>query len=59
MVPATPQRHMLPAADLRHEAWKRPAADRPVPLARDVATLKAARRTLLMQAPRPRLAGLN
>jgi hypothetical protein len=54
-----PQRHVLPAAELRHEAWKRPAAGRPAQLSRDVATLKAARRTLLLQDAKPRLAGLN
>jgi hypothetical protein len=56
---AMPQRHVLPAADLRHEAWKRPAVARPAPLSRDVATLKAARRSLLLQDARPALAGLN
>jgi hypothetical protein len=54
---SAPQRHVLPAADLRHEAWKRPAAARPAPLSRDVATLKAARRMLMLQDARPRLAG--
>jgi hypothetical protein len=52
-----PQRHVLPAEDLRHETWKRPAVARPAPLSRDVATLKAARRTLMLQDARPRLAG--
>ena len=56
---STPQRHVLPAADLRHEAWKRPAVVRPAPLSRDVATLQAARRTLLMLDAKPVLAGLN
>lgn len=56
---APPQRHVLPAADLRHGAWKRPAVERPAPLSRDVATLKAARRTLLMLDAKPVLAGLN
>jgi hypothetical protein len=56
---ATPQRHVLPAVDLRHDAWRRPAAARPATLALDVATLKAARRTLLMLDARPTLAGLN
>jgi hypothetical protein len=56
---AARQRYVLPAADLRHEAWKRPAVERPAQLARDVATLKAARRTLLMLDAKPVLAGLN
>jgi len=53
------QRHVLPAAELRHQAWKRPDLARPAALARDVATLKAAHRTLLMQDARPRLDGLT
>ena len=57
--PAARHRYVLPAADLRHEAWKRPAVERPAQLARDVATLKAARRTLLMLDAKPVLAGLN
>jgi hypothetical protein len=58
--PAAPaQRHVLPAAQLRHEAWKRPQVVRAAPLSRDVATLKAARRMLMLQESRPRLAGLN
>lgn len=56
---ATPRRYVLPAVDLCHDAWKRPAVERPVPLSRDVATLKAARRTLLMLDAKPVLAGLN
>jgi hypothetical protein len=32
---------------------------RAAPLSRDVATLKAARRMLMLQETRPRLAGLN
>jgi hypothetical protein len=56
---SAPQRHVLPAADLRHETWKRPAVARPAPLSRDVATLKAARRMLMLQDAKPRLAGLN
>jgi hypothetical protein len=58
-VTAQAQRHVLPAAQLRHEAWKRPQVVRAAPLSRDVATLKAARRTLMLQETRPRLAGLN
>jgi hypothetical protein len=58
--PAAPaQRHVLPAAQLRHEAWRRPQVVRAAPLSRDVATLKAARRMLMLQESRPRLAGLN
>lgn len=56
---SAPQRYTLPAADLRHSAWKRPAVERPAPLSRDVATLKAARKTLLMLDTKPALAGLN
>jgi hypothetical protein len=55
--PAAPaQRHV---AQLRHEAWRRPQVVRAAPLSRDVATLKAARRMLMLQESRPRLAGLN
>jgi hypothetical protein len=54
-----PQRHVVAPAELRHEGWKRPQAVRPAPLSRDVATLKEARRTLMLNEARPRLAGLN
>lgn len=54
-----PQRHVLPATELRHEGWKRPQEPKAAPLSRDVATLKAARRMLMLQEARPRLAGLN
>jgi hypothetical protein len=58
-----PQRHVLLAADLPHPAWKQPNQQpnlaAPVQLARDVATLKEARRMLMLQDMRPRLAGLN
>jgi hypothetical protein len=54
-----PQRHVLPAAELPRVAWKRPNLAAPVRLARDVATLKEARRMLMLQDARPRLAGLN
>ncbi|MGJ7918054.1 DUF4124 domain-containing protein [Massilia sp. LXY-6] len=54
-----PQRHVVPPAELRHEGWKRPQVARPAPLSRDVATLKEARRTLMLQEARPSLAGLN
>jgi hypothetical protein len=47
---------VLPAAQLRQSAWRRPDLSHPVALARDVATLQAARRTLLMLDARPRLA---
>ena len=59
--PPAPQRHVLPAADLRYRSWQRPSVERPAPLARDIATLKAARRALLlMEAPRgASLAGLQ
>ena len=51
-----PQRHVLPAAELRQGAWRRPDLSQPVPLKRDVATLKAARRMLMLQDAKPRLA---
>lgn len=54
-----PQRHVLPAAELRHPAWKRPNLAAPAKLARDVATLKEARRMLMLQDARPRLAGIQ
>jgi hypothetical protein len=54
-----PQRHVLPAAELPRPAWKRPNLATPMKLARDVATLKEARRMLMLQDARPRLAGLN
>ena len=54
-----PQRHVLPAADLPHPASKQPNLAAPVQLARDVATLKEARRMLMLQDVRPRLAGLD
>jgi hypothetical protein len=62
--PQSPQRHVLPAAELPRVAWKRPTWQRPnlaapVKLARDIATLKEARRMLMLQDARPRLAGLN
>lgn len=50
------QRHVLPAADLPHVAWKRPNLATPMKLPRDVATLKEARRVLMLQDARPRLA---
>lgn len=50
------QHHVLPAAELRQGAWRKPDLSRPVPLKRDVATLKAARRTLMLQDAKPRLA---
>ena len=59
---ATVERHTAPAL-LRQASWKTPPAPRSRPLARDVATLKAARLQLLMMdsaAKRhPQLAGLN
>lgn len=50
------QRHVLPVADLRQ--WRRPDLSRAAPLELDVATLKAAHRTLMLQDARPTLAGL-
>jgi hypothetical protein len=55
---AAPRRYVLPAVDLRQGAWRRPDLSRPAPLAQDVATLKAARRMLMLQDARPTLAGL-
>lgn len=54
-----PQRHVVAAAELRHAGWKRPQVVREAPLSRDVATLREARRTLMLSDTRPRLAGLN
>jgi hypothetical protein len=53
------QRHLVPQAEMRHAGWKRPQVVRAAPLSRDVATLKAAHRMMLLQETRPRLAGLN
>jgi hypothetical protein len=54
-----PQRHVLPAAELPRVVWKKPNLTAPAKLARDIATLKEARRMLMLQDARPRLAGLN
>lgn len=54
-----PQRHVVTPAELRHASWKRPQEVRPATLSRDIATLKEARRMLMLQETRPRLAGLN
>jgi hypothetical protein len=54
-----PQRHVVTPAELRHDGWKRPPVVRAAPLSRDVATLKAAHRMMMLQETRPRLAGLN
>jgi hypothetical protein len=54
-----PQRHVVTPAELRHDGWRRPQAARPATLSRDVATLKAARRTLMLQEARPSLARLD
>jgi len=51
-----PKHHVLPAAELPHVAWKKPNLAAPTKLARDVATLKEARRMLMLQDARPRLA---
>ncbi len=56
---AQAQRHVLPQAELHHAGWKRPQVVRAAPLSRDVATLQAAHRMMLLQETRPRLAGLN
>jgi len=53
------ERHLLPTAGLRQAALQRPPVVRAAPLSRDVATLKAARRMMMLQETRPRLAGLN
>jgi hypothetical protein len=54
-----PQRHVVTPAELRHAGWKQPPVVRAAPLSRDVATLKAARRMMMLQETKPRLAGLN
>jgi hypothetical protein len=54
-----PNRHVLTPSELRHASWKRPHEARPATLSRDIATLKEARRMLMLQETRPRLAGLN
>jgi hypothetical protein len=51
-------RHVAPA-ELRQAGWQRPPVVRAAPLSRDVATLKAAHRMMMLQETRPRLAGLN
>jgi hypothetical protein len=56
---AQSQRHVVTQAELRHAGWKRPQVVRAAPLSRDVATLKAAHRMMLLQETKPRLAGLN
>jgi len=53
------ERHLLPTAGLRQAALKRPPVVRAAPLSRDVVTLQAARRMMMLQETRPRLAGLN
>lgn len=55
-IAVAPQRHVLPAAQLRQAAWRRPDLSQPAPLNRDVATLKAARRMLMIMDAKPRLA---
>jgi hypothetical protein len=62
---AAPRPAIVPASALRRPDWQRQnvaatAYVKPVRLARDVETLKAAHRTMLMQDAKPRLvAGLN
>lgn len=51
-----PQRYVLPSTELRQGTWRRPDLSQPVPLTRDVATMKAARRTLMMQEAKASLA---
>lgn len=50
------QRRVAPAAVLHQRTWRRPDLSRPMPLKRDVATLKAAHRALLMLDAKPSLA---
>jgi hypothetical protein len=57
--PLPPQRQVRASAELRQAAWKPAQVVRPAPLSRDIATLKEARRTLMLSETRPRLAGLN
>jgi len=57
-VALAPQRHLVSSAELPRGVW-RPPVERAAPLARDVATLQAAHRTLmLMRSARTSLAGL-
>jgi hypothetical protein len=52
------EHYKLPAAEIHHKKWL--AAPTPHKISPDVATLKAARETMLMaQSERQRLAGLN
>jgi len=53
------QRHVLSVAELPRVNWQRPNLATPARLARDVATLKEARRMLMLQDARPRLAGFD
>jgi hypothetical protein len=61
--PAPVERHVATRGLLRQPDWKTPPAPGSKPLARDVATLKAARLQLLMMDSaakrQPRLAGLH
>jgi hypothetical protein len=54
---SAPRRHTLPVTDVSRP--QRQAMDRPAPLSRDIATLKEARRALLLMDTRPTLAGLQ
>lgn len=54
-----PQRHVLPVVDIPRPLLQRQIQDRQSPLARDIATLKAARRALMLMDARPTLAGLQ
>ncbi|MDB5745762.1 MAG: hypothetical protein JWP72_610 [Massilia sp.] len=59
----TVQRHEAPPAMLRQQDWRPRVANRDRPLARDVATLKAARAQLMLidadRQPRPQLASIR
>jgi hypothetical protein len=57
--PAVRQRHVLPVVDTPRQLTQRQIMDRPAPLARDIATLQAARRALMLMDSRPTLAGLQ
>jgi hypothetical protein len=61
--PSTVERHVSTPSLLRQANWSTPLAPRSRPLARDVATLKAARQQLLMMDSaaqrQPQLAGLR
>lgn len=60
---STVQRYVAPQPMLRHQDWRPRVPNRDRPLARDIATLKAARAQLMMsdavRQPRPQLATIQ